>query len=273
MPRIGYGVYQIDPSDTSHFVQEALSVGYRAIDTAQVYCNEEGVGDGWKASGISRTELFLTTKIWVSNAGYVRATKAIDESLRKLQTDYIDLLLIHRAYGDYYGTYRAMEDALRAGKVRAIGVSNFYYDRFPDLADNVDIVPAMNQIETSVFCQQKDNRAICARYNATVTAWAPLAQGKNNIFANPLLMQIAENHGKTPAQVALRFLTQQNIVIIPKSTNRERMMENLASLAFDLTEEEMKQLELLDLGHGLIDPYHDFEALVTAQQKEQHLII
>ncbi len=273
MPLIGYGVYKIAPEACSRCVQDAIAVGYRAIDTAQIYRNEEGVGEGWRASGIHREDLFLTTKIWVSNSGYERAKRSIDESLRKLQTDYVDLLLIHRAYGDYYGTYRAMEEALKAGKARALGVSNFYYDRFPDLADNVEIVPAVNQIETSVFCQQKANRAICKRYNTIVTAWAPMAEGKNGLFTHPVLTEIGSVHGKTAAQVALRFLTQQDIVVIPKSVHKARMAENFNSLDFDLSAEEMARIEELDLDHGMIDPYHDFDALVVAQQKEQRLIL
>lgn len=225
MPLQGFGVFQIAPQDCEKAVRNALDVGYRMIDTAQAYYNEEGVGRAWRASGIPREELFLVTKVWISNAGDERAVKSIDESLRKLQTDYIDLLLIHQPFGDYYGTYRAMQKALAAGKVRAIGLSNFYDARFVDLGENMDVKPAVVQLEANVFTQQKSMRKLMASYGTHLMAWAPLAEGQYGIFTNPTLTQIGAKYGKTAAQTALRFLMAENIVAIPKSVHRERLLE------------------------------------------------
>jgi len=235
MPLLGYGVFQVSPEECERCVTDAIEVGYRLIDTAQAYFNEEGVGNAIAKSGVPRNELFITTKVWISNAGEEKAARSIDESLAKLQTDYIDLLLIHQPYGDYYGTYRAMEKALEQGKVRAIGVSNFQAGRFVDLALMADVKPMVNQLETNVFTQQNDILSWLAEFGTVQMAWAPLGQGRNNLFADPVLSEIGAQYGKTPAQVALRWLTQRGIVAIPKSTHRERMAQNLDIFDFSLT--------------------------------------
>lgn len=262
MPLVGYGVFQVDPAECERCVSDALAVGYRSIDTAQAYFNEEGVGNAWRKSGIAREELFITTKVWVSNAGEKKAAESIDLSLRKLQTDYIDLLLIHQAYNDYYGTWRAMEAALKAGKVRAIGVSNFYYDRFVDIAEFMEVKPAVNQIEISAFAQQWPMQEVAERYGTKLMAWGPLAEASPAFFANETLKSIAAAHGKTVAQVALRFLTQRGIVVIPKTVRKERMVENADCLAFDLTAAEMEAIRTLDLGHGSVLNFSDPQAML-----------
>ena len=255
IPMLGYGVFQIPAEDTKRCVLDAISVGYHSIDTAQGYFNEEGVGEAISTCSIPRSELFLTTKIWISNGGYEKAKASIDESLRKLKTDYVDLMLIHQPFNDYYGSYRAMEEACRAGKIRAIGVSNFMPDRFIDIAGFVDIVPAVNQLEVHVFQQQKIAGEILKKYGTQLMAWSPLAQGKNNLFANETLVEIGKKYGKTAAQVNLRFLIQSGVVVIPKSTHKERMEENFNLFDFSL-EEEMDQLRALDLGKSqFIDHY------------------
>ena len=256
IPMLGYGVFQIPSEDTKRCVLDAISVGYRSIDTAQGYFNEEGVGEAVSTCGIPRSELFLTTKIWISNGGYEKAKASIDESLRKLKTDYLDLMLIHQPFNDYYGSYRAMEEACRAGKIRAIGVSNFMPDRFIDIAGFVNIIPAVNQLEVHVFQQQKIAGEILKRYGTQLMAWSPLAQGKNNLFANETLVEVGEKYGKTAAQVNLRFLIQSGVVVIPKSTHKERMEENFDLFDFCLTGEEMNQLRTLDLSKSqFIDHY------------------
>lgn len=257
MPLQGFGVFQIAPQDCEKAVRNALDVGYRMIDTAQAYYNEEGVGRAWRASGIPREELFLVTKVWISNAGDERAAKSIEESLRKLQTDYIDLLLIHQPFGDYYGTYRAMQKALAAGKVRAIGLSNFYDARFVDLAENMDVKPAVVQLEANVFTQQKSMRNVMASYGTRLMAWAPLAEGQYGIFTNPTLTQIGAKYGKTAAQTALRFLMAENIVAIPKSVHRERLVENLTLDDFELSDQDLEAIRALDGGKPLFADFND----------------
>lgn len=257
MPLLGFGVFQIAPQDCEKAVRNALDVGYRMIDTAQAYYNEEGVGRAWRASGMAREELFLVTKVWISNAGDERAVKSIDESLRKLQTDYIDLLLIHQPFGDYYGTYRAMQKALAAGKVRAIGLSNFYDARFVDLAENMDVKPAVVQLEANVFTQQKSMRKLMASYGTRLMAWAPLAEGQYGIFTNPTLTQIGAKYGKTAAQTALRFLMAENIVAIPKSVHRERLVENLTLDDFELSDQDLEAIRALDGGKPLFADFND----------------
>lgn len=242
MPVLGYGVFQVSPEECERCVSDAISVGYRLIDTAQAYFNEEGVGNAIVKSGVPRNELFITTKVWISNAGEEKAAHSIDESLRKLRTDYIDLLLIHQAYGDYYGTYRAMEKALEQGKVRAIGVSNFQAGRFVDLALKANVKPMVNQLETNVFSQQNEILPWLAEFGTMQMAWAPLGQGRNNLFAHPVLTEIGNQYGKTPAQVALRWLTQRGIVAIPKSTHRERMAQNLDIFDFSLTPVDIQRI-------------------------------
>lgn len=257
MPQLGYGVYQTPPEDTERCVLEAIEVGYRSIDTAQAYGNEEGVGNAIQKCGLPREDLFITTKIWISNAGYEKAKASIEESLRKLQTDYIDLLLIHQPFGDYYGTYRAMEEAYRAGKVRAIGVSNFYPDRYLDLAHFAEIKPAVNQVETHVFQQQKVAKEYLKKNGTQIMSWGPFAEGKNDYFNNPVLKDIAAAHGKSAAQVALRFLLQSDVVLIPKSVHKERMEENFNVFDFALTDEEMARIEALDTGKSLFFSHYD----------------
>lgn len=247
VPLLGYGVFLVSPDQCERCVSEALEVGYRHIDTAQAYYNEEGVGQAISKSGIDRNELFITTKVWISNAGEAKAARSIDESLSKLHTDYIDLLLIHQAYGDIYGSWRAMERALKDGKVRAIGVSNFQAGRFVDFAMHVDVKPAMNQLQCNVMVQQNGIQQYLDQYGTRMTAWGPLGgQGADAIFTNQLLQQIGSKHGKTPAQVALRWLTQRGIVAIPKSTHIERMRENFNIFDFRLTDDEMAQIASLN---------------------------
>ena len=256
MPMLGYGTFQIPAEDTKRCVLEALSVGYRSIDTAQGYFNEEGVGAAIRECGIPREDLFLTDKVWISNGGYEKARASIDASLQKLRTDYIDLLLIHQPFNDYYGTWRAMEEAYKAGKIRAIGVSNFMPDRFVDLCGFVDIAPMVNQLEVHVFQQQRAIRPYLEKHGSQLMAWSPLAQGKNDLFTHPILTEIGARYGKTAAQVDLRFLIQSGVVVIPKSTRRERMEENFALFDFHLTDGEMEQLQGLDLGRSqFIDHY------------------
>ena len=248
MPMLGYGVFQTPPEETERCVAEALEVGYRLIDTAQAYANEEGVGAAVRASGVPREEVFITSKIWVANMNYERATASIDESLRKLDTDYIDLMLLHQAMGDYPGAYRAMEDAHRAGKLRAIGVSNFYPERLIDVALLAEVVPAVNQIETHPFRQQDAAHEVMAGLGVAHEAWAPFAEGKNSIFTNPVLAAIGEKYGKKPGQVILRALIQKDVVVIPKSVRRERMEENFDVFDFSLDEEDMAAFAALDDG-------------------------
>ena len=257
MPMLGYGVYQVTPEECERCVSDAISVGYRSIDTAQAYANEEGVGNAVAKSGVPREQFFLTTKVWVSNAGYEKARKSIDQSLKNLRTDYIDLLLIHQPFGDYYGTYRAMEEAYKAGKLRAIGVSNFYPDRFVDIAHFAEIKPAVNQVETHVFQQQKKAKEYMKKYDTQIESWGPFAEGKNGLFTNPVLQEVGKAHGKTVAQTALRFLIQSGVVVIPKSTHKERMAENLDVFDFSLTPQEMAMIEALDSGESLFFSHYD----------------
>jgi 2,5-diketo-D-gluconate reductase A len=257
MPVLGYGVYQVDPAEAERCVLDAISVGYRSIDTAQAYANEEGVGNAITKCGVPREELFITTKVWISNAGYEKAKASIEESLHKLQTDYIDLLLIHQPFNDYYGTYHAMEEAYKEGKVRAIGVSNFYPDRFIDIANFCEVVPAVNQVETHVFQQQKIARDVMKKYGTQIESWGPFAEGKNDYFNNPVLKEVGAKYGKSVAQTALRFLIQSGVVVIPKSTHRERMEENINVFDFALDSEDMKRIEELDGGQSLFFSHYD----------------
>ncbi len=247
MPVLGYGVFQVPPQEAERCVADALSLGYRLIDTAQAYANEEGVGAAIAKSGIPREEIFLVTKVWVSNSGEEKAAASIDESLRMLRTDYIDLLLIHQAYGDVFGTWRAMEKAYKAGKVRAIGVSNFQAARFFDFAHYVDIKPMVNQLQCNVLCQQTGIEPILADTDTKLMAWGPLGgQGAEGVVKNPLLAEIGLKYGKTAAQVALRWLTQCGIIAIPKSSHKERMQQNFDVLDFHLSSDEMQQIATLN---------------------------
>ena len=249
MPAEGFGVFQVAPHKCESVVLKALEAGCRMIDTAQAYYNEEGVGRAIARSGIARDKLFIVDKVWISNAGEGKTAASIDASLRKLGTDYIDLLLIHQPFGDYYGAWRDMQKALEAGKVRAIGLSNFYDVRFVDLCENMPVKPAVVQLETHVFSQQKTMRHLAKPYGTQVMAWAPLAQGQFGIFENETLLKIAARHGKTVAQVALRYLIEEGIIVIPKSVHPERMQENLVDDGFDLTESERLEISALDKGH------------------------
>lgn len=257
MPVVGYGVWQISPEECERYVTEALSAGYRSFDTAQAYCNEEGVGNAIHKSGIPREQLFVTTKVWISNAGDDKAARSIDESLRKLKTDYIDLLLVHQPFGDYYGTYRAMQRAYSSGKVRAIGLSNFYDARFLDLAENMEVKPAVVQLETHVFSQQLKMRELAEAYGTRVMAWSPLARGMNDLFANDTLKEIGDRYGKDIAQVCLKFLTSEGIIVIPQSTRRDRMASNLMLDDFELTDDERAAIRLLDGGKPLAADFND----------------
>lgn len=256
MPIEGYGVYQVDPAECERCVSDALKTGYRMIDTAQAYHNEEGVGAAVAKSGIPREDIFLVSKIWISNYGYEKAKASIDESLRKLGTDYIDLMLLHQPFCDRYGAYRALEEAYKEGKLRAIGVSNFYPDHFIDLACNVEILPMVNQVETHVFDQQTEARKYMEEYGCHIMSWGPFAEGRNNFFTNPVLEEIGRKYGKSVAQVALRWLIQRGVIIIPKSVHVERMEQNLDIYDFSLTEEEMKTIAGLDTGKSLFFDHH-----------------
>lgn len=236
---------------------DAIDVGYRSIDTAQAYYNEEGVGAALKESSLPREEFFLTTKVWITNAGYEKAKASIEASMRKLQTDYLDLLLIHQPFGDYYGTYRAMEGFYKAGKLRAIGVSNFGPDRYLDLERFAEIKPAVNQVETHVFQQQKVVCEYLKKYGCQIGSWGQFAEGRRDMFTNPVLTEIGAKYGKTAAQTALRFLMQSGVVIIPKSTHKDRMQQNFDLFDFTLTGEDMARIEALDVGESLFFSHYD----------------
>ncbi len=257
MPQLGYGVYQVKNEECERCVLDAISVGYRSIDTAQSYGNEDAVGSAIAKCGVPRDQLFLTTKVWISNAGYEKAKASIDKSLKNLRTDYIDLLLIHQPFGDYYGTYRAMEEAYKAGKLRAIGVSNFYPDRLIDLCQFVEVTPAVNQVETHVFQQQKVAHEYMEKYHVQHESWGPFAEGRKDFFTNPTLVEIGQKYGKSSAQVALRFLLQSDVVVIPKSTHKERMEQNINVFDFTLSGEDMAAIRKLDEGESLFFSHYD----------------
>ena len=247
MPLLGYGVFLVSPDECERCVSDALNVGYRLVDTAQAYQNEEGVGNAWRKSGLKREDLFLVTKVWIANAGEEKAAQSIDESLRKLQTDYIDLLLIHQAYGDVFGSWRAMEKAYRDGKVRAIGVSNFQAGRFFDFAHYVDVKPMVNQLQCNTLIQQTGIESIHAEFDTKMMAWGPLGgQGVDGVVKSKVLTDIGAKYGKSAAQVALRWLTQRGIVAIPKSTHRERMEQNLNVFDFTLCNDDMALISNLN---------------------------
>ena len=271
MPQVGYGVYQVEPEECEGLVVDAINVGYRMIDTAQAYLNEEAVGSAWRKSGVSRDDLFLVSKVWPSNYGEGQTMKSIDESLRKLQTDHIDLMLLHQPYCDRYGAYRDLEKAYKAGKLRAIGVSNFFPDHLVDLASNMEIAPMVNQMETHVFDQQRETRRFMDELGTRLMAWAPLAEGANGLFSNQILTQIGEKHGKTAAQVALRWLLQNDVIIIPKTVHKERMQENLNLFDFELDADDMQAIDTLDTGHSLFLDHHDGE--VTKQFMEWRAVV
>lgn len=246
MPIVGYGVYQISKEDCERCVMDALTVGYRSIDTAQSYFNEEQVGNAIVKSDIPREDIFLTTKVWVEHYGYEETKKSVLESMRKLQTDYLDLVLLHQPFSNYYGAYQALEDLYDEGKLRAIGVSNFYPDRLVDIASFNRIKPMVNQVETHPFNQQIDAKKWMDKYGIQIEAWAPFGEGRGGLFENPILIEIANKYNKTTAQVILRWHIQRNIVVIPKSTHKERMEENLNVFDFVLDQADMNKIAMLD---------------------------
>jgi 2,5-diketo-D-gluconate reductase A len=247
IPILGFGVFQItDPAECARSVVDAIQTGYSHIDTAASYQNEEAVGQGIKQSGAAREDLFITTKLWIQSNGYEGTLKAFENSLRRLQLDYIDLYLIHQPYGDVYGEWRAMEELYQQGKIRAIGVSNFQPDRIMDLMIHNEITPAVNQIEVNPFQQQIETQTFLQDNSVQVEAWAPFAEGRNNIFQNELLLSIAEKHNKSVAQVILRWVTQRGIIALAKSSRKERMMENINVLDFELSAEDMAAITTLD---------------------------
>lgn len=257
MPILGYGVYQVGNEECERCVLDAISVGYRSIDTAQAYGNEEAVGNAVRKCGIPRDQLFITTKVWISNGGYENAKKSLKESLKKLQSEYIDLVLIHQPFNDYYGTYRAMEEAYKEGWLRAIGVSNFYPDRLVDLCQFVEVKPTVNQVETHVFQQQKKAHEYMEKYGVQHESWGPFAEGRKDFFTNPVLTEIGKKYDKSAAQVALRFLIQSNVVVIPKSTHKERMEQNFDVFDFALNAEDMSAIQKLDEGESLFFSHYD----------------
>ena len=252
MPKLGYGVYQTDPADTERAVSDALEVGYRLIDTAAIYGNEEGVGAAIRQSGIAREDLFITTKLWVQDHGYDNTLRAFDASMKRLGLDYLDLYLIHKPYGDYYGAWRAMVKLYKEGRIRAIGVTSFWNERLADLAGMNEVKPAVNQIETNVWNQKWSEEAFMKEIGIQPQAWAPFAEGNNDIFRTPLIQKIAETYGKTVGQVMLRWLLQRDIVAIPKSVRKERMQENFDIFDFELTSKDMEALRTLDTGKSTI---------------------
>ena len=262
MPILGFGVYQIeDPVLCEQSVYEALTIGYRLIDTAAAYHNEKAVGKAIKRSGVAREELFITTKLWIENAGYDNAKKAFEKSLENLGLDYLDLYLIHQPFGDIYGSWWAMEELYKEGKIRAIGVSNFYPDRLMDLILNNEIVPAVNQVEMHPFCQQINSQEFMQENKVQIESWAPFAEGKNNLFANDQLKIIGEKYGKSVAQVVLRWLIQREVASIPKSVNKERIIENLDVFNFELSNDDMETIKLLDTGNSLFLNHRDPESV------------
>ncbi len=251
MPLLGFGVYQVpDLAECERVVSDAIQTGYRLIDTAQAYGNEEAVGRAIQKSDIPREDFFITSKIWISNFGYEKAKTSIEKSLARLQTDYIDLMLLHQPFNDYYGAYRALEEYYKAGKIKAIGMSNFSPDRLADLAIFNDITPMVNQVETHVFNQQLEAQKTMAEYGVQIESWGPFAEGKNNLFTNETLVRIGKQYNKTAAQVALRYLIQQGIVAIPKTVHKERMTQNLDIFDFSLSDEDMADILQLDKGES-----------------------
>lgn len=258
MPMEGFGVFQVpDPAECEQAVTDAISVGYRLIDTAAAYMNEEAVGAAIKKSGVPRGELFITTKLWVSDASYEGAKKAFETSLNKLGLEYLDLYLLHQPMGDYYGAYRAMEELYKEGVIRAIGVCNFYPHVLADFCETVEVIPAVNQVELHPFFQQENALALMKEYEVTPEAWGPFAEGKHGIFTNPVLTEIGKKYGKTAAQVVLRWNVQRGVVVIPKSVHKDRMQQNFDIWDFKLTDEEMALIAPLDLGHSEIVDHFD----------------
>ncbi|OKP98227.1 aldo/keto reductase [Paenibacillus sp. P46E] len=260
MPVLGFGVFQMqDASECEQSVYDAIMAGYRLIDTAASYMNEEAVGRAIKRSCVAREELFITTKLWVQDTGYDRTQKAFEKSLERLQLDYLDLYLIHQPYGDIFGSWRAMEELYREGKVRAIGVSNFHEDRLIDLIIHNEVTPAVNQVETHPFTQQTENANFMKEHNVQIESWAPFAEGKNNLFQNEVLVSIAAKYNKSVAQVVLRWMTQREVVVIPKSVRKERIIENFDIFDFALDQEDMASIAALDTKQSLFFSHRDPE--------------
>jgi 2,5-diketo-D-gluconate reductase A len=257
MPILGFGVYQIPPEETEQAVRDALAAGYRHIDTAAAYGNEEAVGRAIASSGIPRDELFVTTKLWVSDTGEENTRRGFERSLQRLGLDHLDLYLIHQPFGDYYGSWRAMERLQRDGLVRAIGVSNFYPDRLVDLIDHNELPPAVNQIETHPFFQRADYQELMRERGVQIESWGPLAEGRNNLFTEPTLSGIGAAHGKSVAQVVLRWLIQRGVVVIPKSVRPDRMAENIDVFDFELTDDEMTRIAAMDTGASVFFDHRD----------------
>ena len=258
MPILGFGVYQIPREETKKCVLDAISVGFRAIDTAQSYFNEAEVGDAIKESGIPREEFFITTKVWIDNYGYEKCKASVEESLKKLKTDYIDLVLLHQPFSDYYGAYRALEELYEEGKIRAIGVSNFYPDRLADMClFGRKVIPAVNQVETNPLNQQVKAQENMEKYGVHIEAWAPFGEGKNNMFSNPTLVEIGKKYNKSAAQVVLRWLIQREVIIACKSTHKERMEENFNVFDFELSNEDMEAIKALDTSDSLFFNHQD----------------
>ncbi|WP_406471760.1 aldo/keto reductase [Streptomyces sp. NBC_01615] len=268
MPILGFGVYQIPPEQTEQAVSDALAAGYRLLDTAAAYQNEEAVGRAIKNSGVPREELFVTTKLWIQDAPAQENTRrAFETSLNKLGLDYLDLYLMHQPYGDVYGQWRAMEDLHRAGRAKAIGVANFYPDRLVDLIANNDITPAVNQIETHPFFQRTADQELMREHGVQIQSWGGFAEGKNSLFTHPLLSEIAGKHAKSVAQVVLRWLTQRGVVAIPKSVRAERMAENIDIFDFELTDDQMAAIATLDTGTSLFFDHHDPEIVTWLSKR------
>lgn len=257
MPILGFGVYQIPPEQTEQAVTDALAIGYRHIDTAAAYGNEEAVGRAITSSGVPREEVFVTTKLWVQDPGEDNTRRAFETSLRKLGLDHVDLYLMHQPYGDVYSQWRAMQDLYRQGRVRAIGVSNFYPDRLVDLIDNNEVTPAVNQIETHPFFQRAADQQLMRERGVQIESWGPFAEGKNNIFSHPVLGGMGRQHGKSVAQVILRWLVQREVVVIPKSVRAERMAENFDIFDFELSDDEMVHIATLDGGRSVFFDHRD----------------
>lgn len=257
MPQLGYGVYQVTQEECERCVLDALEVGYRSLDTAQSYFNEEQVGSAIVKSGIPREDIFLTTKVWIEHYGYEQAKKSVLESMEKLGTSYLDLILLHQPFSDYYGAYRALEELYKEGKVRAIGVSNFYPDRLVDIVSFVNIKPMINQVEVHPFNQQKLAKEYMEKYQVQMEAWAPFGEGRGGLFENPVLAAIGQKYGKTTAQVMLRWHLQRGVVVIPKSTHKERMEENFRVFDFALDDEDMKMIAALDKAESAFFSHYD----------------
>lgn len=275
MPQLGYGVYQVTKEECERCVLDALSVGYRSLDTAQSYFNEEEVGSAIKKSGIPREEIFLTTKVWIEHYGYEECKKSVLESLNKLQTDYLDLILLHQPFGDTYGAWKALEELYEEGKVRAIGISNHYIDRMVEFSNFTRIKPMVNQMEVHPFCQQKELKEWADKYDIQLEAWAPFGEGRNGLFDNEILAEIAKKHGKTTAQVMLRWHIQRGVVIIPKSVHKERMIENFNVFDFVLDDEDINKISKMDTATSAFFSHQDpamveWFAKMVEERKSQH---